>query len=116
MTSGSYTEDSFVEQPAIKLFKSLDWQTLNCWGETFGEESSLGRENRGDVILQNRLYPALVKLNPKAPKLAIDEAILALRRDRSATSAIAANEELYGLFKEYCRKSNSEKISVEVLQ
>ena len=51
----TYTEDSFVEQPAIKLFKSLDWQTLNCWDEVFGEESPLGCENRGDVILQNRV-------------------------------------------------------------
>lgn len=83
----TYTEDSFVEQPAIKLFNSLDWQTLNCWDEVFGEESSLGRENCGDVILQNRLYPDLVKLNPKAPKLAIDEVILVLHRALSIMSA-----------------------------
>ena len=76
----TYTEDALVEQPAIKLFEELEWDTLNCWDEDFGEESLLGRENRGDIVLINRLMPALVKLNPDSPKLAIDEAMDALTR------------------------------------
>ena len=96
----TYTEDALVEQPAIKLFDDLGWETLNCWEETFGEESLLGRENRGDVVLVNRLHSALEKLNPDSSKLAIDEAIEDLRRDRSVMSAIAANEQIYLLLKE----------------
>jgi len=127
----AYTEDTFVEQPAIKLFQSLDWQTLNCWDEVFGEYTPhpnplpegegtyLGRENRGDVLLQSRLHSALVKLNPKAPKLAIDEAILALRRDRSAMSAIAANEDLYALLKEGYKyvapEENEDDVTVKII-
>lgn len=90
----TYTEDALAEQPAIKLFDGLEWDTLNCWEETFGEDSLLGRENRGDVVLVNRLRSALIKLNPGSPKLAIDEAMEALIRDRSVMSAIAANEQL----------------------
>ena len=87
----TYTEDTFVEQPAIKLFNSLDWQTLYCWIEAFGEESLLSRENRGDVVLQNRLYPALVKLSPKVPKLAIDEAILATQCESACHKTLSSN-------------------------
>jgi len=96
----TYTEDALVEQPAIKFFADLDWETLNCFEEDFGEDSPLGRENRGDVVLVNRLRPALKKLNPDSPKLAIDEAIEALTRDRSVMSLIAANEQIYLLLKE----------------
>jgi type I restriction enzyme, R subunit len=95
----TYTEDALVERPAIKLFDDLDWETLNCWDETFGEESPLGRENRGDVILLNRLRKALESFNPNAPKLAIDEAVEELSRDRSAMSPIVANEDIYLLIK-----------------
>jgi len=33
----TYTEDNLTEQPAIKLFESLGWQTMNCYAETFGK-------------------------------------------------------------------------------
>jgi type I restriction enzyme R subunit len=95
-----YTEDSLIEQPAIKLFDDLGWDTLNCWEEAFGADSPLGRENRGDVVLVNRLRTALEKLNLGSPQLAIDEAMVALTRDRSVMSAIAANEQIYQLIKE----------------
>lgn len=89
----TYTEDALVEQPAIKLFADLDWETLNCFDENFGEVSQLGREDRGDVVLPNRLRTVLQKLNPSAPKLAIDEAIEALTRDLSVISTIADNND-----------------------
>ena len=100
MSHGAYTEDALVEQPAIKLFANLEWETLNCFEEDFGKDSLLGRENRGDVVLPNRLRSALDKLNPAAPKLAIIEAIEALTRGLSVMSAIAANEQMYLLLKE----------------
>ncbi len=96
----TYTEDALVEQPAIKLFSELEWSTLECWDEAFGAESDLGRSSRGDVVLTNRLRPALEQLNPDAPKLAINEAIDDLCRDRSSMSTIAANEEAYQLIKD----------------
>ncbi len=33
MTSGQYSEDVLVEQPAIKLFQGLGWETLNGFNE-----------------------------------------------------------------------------------
>ncbi len=96
----TYTEDVLIEQPAIKLYSDLGWETLECWDEQFGAESYLGRDNRGDVVLPLRLRSSLLKLNPSAPSLALDEAIEALSRDRSAMSPIAANEEIYQLLRE----------------
>lgn len=105
----TYTEDALIEQPAIKLFAELGWEVLNCWEENFGKESDLGRENRSDIVLTNRLRRALQKLNPAAPKLAIDASIEELTRDRSVMSAVAANEQLYLLLKEgYKYISNDE--------
>ena len=96
----SYSEDALVEQPAINLFSELDWQTLDCYSETFGEEGLLGREDRSEIILTRELRSALEKINPECTAneitLAIDEVI----RDRSAMSAIAANESCYRLLRE----------------
>ena len=84
----TYTEDALVEQPAIKLFDELGWDTLNCLEEGFGDGSLLGRENHGDIVLINRLRPALVKLNPDSPELVIDEAVDSLTRDFSVMSSL----------------------------
>ena len=115
----TYTEDALVEQPAIKLFDDLGWEALNCFEEDFGEDSFLGRENRGDVVLVNRLRPALEKLNPDAPKIAIDETIDALTRDLSVMSAIAANEQIYLLLKEGYKfvtpGEDEEDVSVKII-
>lgn len=102
----TYTEDALVEQPAIQLFSDLDWETAICWDEVFGslDNESLtnnpmffGRETRNDVVLFARLQTALLKLNPDINKLIIQEAIDEIARDRSAMTAISANEEVYEL-------------------
>lgn len=102
----TYTEDALVEQPAIQLFSDLNWETAICWDEFFGslDNESLtnnpmffGRETRNDVVLFARLQTALLKLNPDINKLIIQEAIDEIARDRSAMTAIAANEEVYEL-------------------
>lgn len=95
-----YTEDALVEQPAIKLYSELGWEAVECWDEPFDPESPFGRNNRGDVILPNRLHAALEKLNPATPKLVIDETIEELSRDRSAMSPVVANEAIYQLLRE----------------
>lgn len=98
-----YTEDALVEQPAIELVQTLGWETLNCWGETFGDNGTLGRETSGDVVLAPRLRAALERLNPDLPKEAIDAAIEELTRDRGTMSAVQANHEIYDLLKEGVR-------------
>ncbi len=100
MTTHAFTEDQLVEQPAIRLFATLGWQTLSAMEETFGEGGLLGRETRGEVVLLSRLRAALMRLNPALPVSAIDAAVDKLTRDRLAMSLEAANREVYALLKE----------------
>jgi type I restriction enzyme R subunit len=106
----TYTEDTLVEQPAINLFSTLNWDTETCWGEAFGsfDDESLtnnslffGRENRNHVVLLVRLKASLMKLNPSISLSiindAIKKAIEEITRDRSAMTLISANEEVYQL-------------------
>lgn len=96
----TYTEDALVEQPAINLFKEIGWKTLDCYDETFGDDSLLGRDNRSEVVLVRELREVLSVINPDRSineiTLAIDEVV----RDRSAMSAIAANEFCYELMRD----------------
>lgn len=95
-----YSEDSLVEQPAISLFAKLGWETANCFEETFGHESLLGRETSSEVILFSRLNPALERLNPNLPSEVYQLAIEKLIRDRSLMSPSHANRDIYQLLKD----------------
>ncbi|HAW52082.1 MAG TPA: DEAD/DEAH box helicase, partial [Flavobacteriales bacterium] len=96
-----FSEDNLIEQPAIRLFKDgLGWQTVNAYDETYGENGSLGREHRGEVVLVSRLRPALVKLNPELPAVALELAITEIIRDRSMLPLVAANQNVYDLIKD----------------
>ncbi|MCH7672384.1 MAG: type I restriction endonuclease subunit R [Proteobacteria bacterium] len=96
----TYTEDALIEQPAIALFSEMGWEVLNCFDEEFGADGTLGRDNRGEVILLRYLRSALETINPQATALEIQSTIDVITRDRSAMSAIAANEESYKLLRE----------------
>ena len=105
MTPHAYTEDSLVEQPAIRLFEELHWSTVSAMEETFGPNGTLKRETKADVVLVPRLVEALEKLNPTLPSEAIKTAVDELTRDRSAMSLEAANREVYTLLKDGIRVS-----------
>lgn len=90
-----YSEDLLVEQPAIELFAELGWSTVNAKDETWGEHGTLGRDTRSEVVLTARLRHALIKLNPSLPTEAIQTAIDALTRDRSAMPMASANREIW---------------------
>jgi len=94
MSSG-YTEDHLIEQPAIALLRdTLGWSYLNCYDEWASGKSTLGREAKRDVVLVDRLRPALERLNPTLAPDAILGAIDELTRDRSALSPVEANREI----------------------
>ena len=59
MTPTEYGEEVLIEQPAIALFKELDYETANCFNESFGSYSTLGRENPGEVVLKAQLEEAI---------------------------------------------------------
>ena len=96
----AYSEDQLVEQPAIGLFAELGWTTVSALDETFGENGTLLRETKGEVVLVSRLREALERLNPSLPPEAITAVVDELNRDRSAMSLEAANREVYLLLKE----------------
>lgn len=101
--SKKFTEDQLVEQPAIELFSSLGWETVNAYHEILGPEGTLGRTSQGEVVLLRYLRPALARLNPDLPAEAIRIAIDSLTRDRSAMSTVQANRELYRLIRDGVR-------------
>ena len=39
-----YNEEHLVEEPAIKLFATLGWQTVAAMDEVYGAGGTLGRE------------------------------------------------------------------------
>src|SRR5580693_5277533 len=94
------TLEADIEEAALELLTSMGWETARVMNETFGDNGTLGRDTRGDVVLLQRLRPALEKLNSKLPPEAIDQAIDQLTRDRSAMgSVVAANRDVYTLLK-----------------
>jgi len=98
--SRAYTEDQLVEQPAIRLFAELGWQTVEAMEEVFGPTGTLGRETSGEVVLMQRLRAALGRLNPTVPPEGIAAAVEQITRDRSAMLLEQANREVYLLLKE----------------
>jgi type I restriction enzyme R subunit len=105
MTASAYSEDAMVEQATIEILGSLDWSSLSATSETFGPTGTLARESTRDLALMSRLRAALTKLNPDAPRLAIEAAIEELLRSRSAMGAPGANREVLGLLTEGIRVS-----------
>jgi len=66
--------ESVVEQAAIKWFKDIDYEYLH------GSEIPIeDREDYREVILKDRLYNALVKLNPCLPSNCIEDAMHQLK-------------------------------------
>jgi len=100
MTKG-YNEDILIEQPAIELFQSFDWNFINCFDEFDAPSGSpLGRETKSEVVIVSRLRPVLQTLNPEATEEDIERAIEELTKDRSSLSLVNANREIYQLLKE----------------
>ena len=95
-----YSEDALVEQPTIKLFAELGYETLNCFYEKVGEDSMLGRQTTEEVVLVPRLREALCRLNPNLPDEVIQQAVEELTKDRSTLHPVAANREVCRLLKD----------------
>lgn len=92
-----FSEARLVEQTCMVILRSLGWQTLDATHEVMGSSGTLGRDSFRDVILAKPLREALTRLNPGVPKSGIDQALEVLTADRSALSAVAANQELHAL-------------------
>lgn len=94
-----YTEDTLVEQPTIELFKELGYDYQYCYNETFGDNATLGRETKSEVVLTDKLKQAIINLNENITPIETEQAIEILTKDRSRLSLVNANKEVYRLIK-----------------
>lgn len=92
-------DEAELEAASVELFGHLEWSHVNAFTETF-PDSFLGRETQEEVVLTQRLRPALEKLNPELPGEAFDQAIDILSRPRHTMAPIAANQDVYDLLKD----------------
>ena len=99
-TAQDYGEDSAIEQPAIQLFASLGWETVNLYQEWASGKSTESRESEKQVVLEPRLRIALQRLNPELPETAIDQVMEEVARDRSRMVPVNANQELWQLLRD----------------
>jgi len=92
------SEDA-LENAALGVFEELGWDVLNCYGEFDQGKSTLGRDNKSEVLLFEKLQPKLKELNPSLPETAFEQAIEELSRNRTVMALGAANQEIYKLLK-----------------
>ncbi len=93
------SEDA-VEWSCLQKFQQLGWEPIHAYEEIDGDPTLLGRQHHGEVVLTRYLLPAIKRLNPEIPDLALDEAVSRLTRDRSAMDIVTANKDVYHLLKE----------------
>ncbi len=120
--SSEFSEDIAVEQPALALLQLLGWQHLNLREEKLGPDNPTGRTSFHQAWLPARLRAALTKLNPVLSVEALKLAEQALTQDRSALLPVAANREMYQLFRDGVRvevkrpdDGKSETVTVRVI-
>src|SRR5712691_11454620 len=101
MITGINSEDRLVQQTfADHLEKALSWDSVYAYNtETFGPQGTLGRASERDVVLVRDLRAAIVKLNPKIPLSAREQAIEKITRIDFARSLIQHNRDLYGFIR-----------------
>lgn len=99
-TAYDYGEDAAIEQPAIQLFATLGWETVNLYHEWANGLSIEGRESETQIVLEDRLRLALERLNPDLPAAAIFMVIEEVTRERSRMVPVNANRELWQLLRE----------------
>ncbi|MEX0608904.1 MAG: type I restriction endonuclease subunit R [Balneolaceae bacterium] len=99
----SYGEDASVEQPAIDIFKEIDWGTINAYQEELASNESsgtLGRNTRNEVVLGKYLKEKIQEFNPELPEVQVEEVFKELSKDRSSMHPVRANKEVYDLIRD----------------
>ncbi len=92
--------ETALELAALEVFKSLGWVARDCYSEFDQGKSFLGRDNKSEVILFARLRPALKKLNPALPDIALELAVEELSRDRVLLGMVEGNREVFKLIRD----------------
>ena len=91
----AFLNESHIEEADIAFFtSSLKYEHLDGWPKKL-----LGRESLQDVVLNDRLYKSLAKLNPDLPPMCLEHAVLELSRSRVGMSPLMANKQVYELIR-----------------
>ena len=98
--AGRFSEDQLVEQPAIRLFAELGWETINAYSEAMGPDGTLARDNKSQVYLLARLRSAIERLNPGTPTEAIEQAVAEITKPRTGMHYARANQEVHTLMRD----------------
>ena len=86
--------ESQIEQYALDTLSNLGWQILH--GPDIGPDGAMAERELRQVVLPERLYNALVRLNPHIPELALNEAMRRLTQI-SKPSLIENNHDFHQL-------------------
>lgn len=102
MTSGSYTEDTLVQQTTADYLKQqLGWRSVYAYNqEDFGPDSLLGRMSDREVVLTRILRAKLAELNEGLPDAAYDDAVRQIVSATATQSLLATNREKYNLIRD----------------
>lgn len=85
-----------IENAIVDVFvHNLGYRHINA-----EHSDTTGRSNEEEVVLIPTLRKKLTELNPHLPAAAIEEAVARLTENRTGTSDIQANKELYSLMKD----------------
>lgn len=104
-------ETLYVEKPSMELLGELGWTRVDAFQEILGPEGTFGRDSQHDVVLTHRLRTAVRGLNPAdVPDVVVDEAIVAVTRDRSLLDPVRANREVYDLLREGYRAEWTDEV------
>jgi type I restriction enzyme R subunit len=114
-------EDDIERVLLQRLQQDYGYETLNCHTVDPADlADGSGRMDKREVILQDRLREAALRLNPDIPPFAIDEALKQLGDQRQVMAPVAANREVDGLirdgvqveFKDVFDKTRRERVRV----
>ena len=88
-----FTEDNLVQETTANyLVNDLGWdESVYAFGETFGENSILGRNSEQEIILVRYLRRKIEELNPNLPEDAYRDAIAKIQEIGASQSILSAN-------------------------
>ncbi|MCU0440350.1 MAG: type I restriction endonuclease subunit R [Raineya sp.] len=99
--SKEYSEDNLIEKTAIDLFKNqLGWKTTFAYNkESFGDNGTLGRLNKTEVVLKKIFLEKLKQFNPNLPEQAYTQAYTKLIEESTTKSLAEINYEKHLLLR-----------------
>lgn len=95
------SEDDLERALLQVLSGSYGYETLNALTEDPSDlQDGTNRKSKRDVVLEDRLLEAALRLNPGIPLDTIEGALETITDKRQAMAPLAANEELYGFIRD----------------